>query len=322
MVKKTFCTVFFACVALCLSAQQSWRERTVHALDTLCCDTLLNTSQLGLAVWDLTDDTLVYSVGYRQRMRPASCQKIVTAVAALRCLGAEHRFTPYVREPGWGWCWDDDITQGGRKRPRLTNPSQPLLNESEERTLAEVLVPMLKESDNLLAESVFQQLAYKSGRIDAGRKEAALEIERVMHDLSLNPKDYLIADGSGLSLYDYVTPELLVLFLRYAWLWDHIREPFVASLPIAGIDGTLEKRMTGTTAQGNVCAKTGTVEGISSLAGYCRSSEGHDLCFAIINQGVVRARSGRNFQDRACLILTAEPPSDTDNNVRAEGMSK
>ena len=267
MMKKTLITVFFMTLSLFICGQSEWKSRTIVILDSLCADPLFETSQLGLAVWDLTDDSLVYAVGYRQRLRPASCQKVITAVTALKSLGAGFSFRPYVREAGWGWCWDDKITT-----PDVDG--EPLLNDTAVWTLNDVLQPMLKKSDNLMA------------------------------DLSLNPKDYLIADGSGLSLYDYVTVELLVRVLRYAWQWDHIRIPFIEALPIAGIDGTLEKRMIRTSAHGNVRAKTGTVEGVSSLAGYCRTSEGHFLCYAIINQGIVRARTGRDFQDSICVALT------------------
>ena len=75
------------------------------------------------------------------------------------------------------------------------------------------------------------------------------------------------------------------------------------SLPIAGRDGSLRNRMRTGMAAGNVHAKTGTVTGISSLAGYCTAGNGHVLCFSIINQGVTRARIGRNFQDRVCQVL-------------------
>lgn len=297
MKKKKLFIAFFTGIALALHAQGAWKERTAAALDSLLLDSLFESSQVALAVWDLRDDSLLYTRGYRQRMRPASCQKIITAVTALRTLGADFQYRPYVKEAGWGWCWDDKISQ-----PKT--PGAPLLNETELQRVDEVMLPMLKESDNLLAESMFQQLADRSGKRGAGRREAAAEVERLMLELSLEPKDYLIADGSGLSLYDYVTVELLVKVLRYAWQRETIREPFMQSLPIAGVDGTLEKRMKETTAEDNVRAKTGTVEGVVSLAGYCLSSEGHELCFAIINQGIVRARTGRDFQDRVCLVLT------------------
>ena len=77
------------------------------------------------------------------------------------------------------------------------------------------------------------------------------------------------------------------------------------ALPIAGVDGTLKKRMKGSFTRDNVKAKTGTLTGISSLAGYCQAANGHMLCFAIINQGVMHGRNGRAFQDRVCTILCA-----------------
>ncbi|MBQ2208898.1 MAG: D-alanyl-D-alanine carboxypeptidase, partial [Prevotella sp.] len=114
---------------------------------------------------------------------------------------------------------------------------------------------------------------------------------------------YRIADGSGLSLYNYVSVELLCTLLRHAWKSTSIHSALLPALPIAGVDGTLKDRMKGTKAQGNVHAKTGTVSGISSLAGYCTTASGRQLCFAIINQGVMRNSKGKAFQDRVCKML-------------------
>ena len=75
------------------------------------------------------------------------------------------------------------------------------------------------------------------------------------------------------------------------------------TLPIAGVDGTLEKRMKTGICRGNVHAKTGTVRGVSTLGGYCQASNGHTLCFAILNQGIVNASDGRGFQDRVCEAI-------------------
>jgi len=121
--------------------------------------------------------------------------------------------------------------------------------------------------------------------------------------VGLNEKDYRIADGSGLSLYNYVSAELETRLLRYAWRNQRIYEHLYPSLPIAGVDGTLEKRMRKTAAEGNVRAKTGTLTGISSLAGYCLAANGHELAFCIINQGIMRNQSGKDFQDRVCQLL-------------------
>ena len=78
------------------------------------------------------------------------------------------------------------------------------------------------------------------------------------------------------------------------------------SMPIAGEDGTLSGRMRKTKAQGNVKAKTGTVMGVSALAGYCTAANGHYLCFSIINMGNRQQQTGRSFQDRVCEVLCSQ----------------
>ena len=79
---------------------------------------------------------------------------------------------------------------------------------------------------------------------------------------------------------------------------------FYKSLPVAGIDGTLKKRMVNTQALGNVHAKTGTIEGVSTLSGYVTSANGDTIAFSILIQNFVeKTRIARNFQDRICELL-------------------
>ena len=70
-----------------------FQELVVSRLDYLVDDTLMETSQLGMMVWDLTDDTLLYARNPRHLMRTASTMKHLTAITALDCLGGAHRFT-------------------------------------------------------------------------------------------------------------------------------------------------------------------------------------------------------------------------------------
>ena len=170
-------------------------------------------------------------------------------------------------------------------------------------TIEQVLMKMLKESDNLYAESMFYQIAASSGSRPATAKHARSVINRLITKLGLNPERYQVADGSGLSLYNYVSAELEVRMLRYAFRNENIFPHLYHALPVAGVDGTLKSRMRGTSAYGNVRAKTGTLTGISSLAGYCTASNGHRLCFAIINQGIMHNHNGKNFQDKVCALL-------------------
>ena len=95
----------------------------------------------------------------------------------------------------------------------------------------------------------------------------------------------------------------MVKLLVYAYRKSDIIYHLYSALPIASEDGTLKKRMLKSPASGRVRAKTGTLTGISSLAGYCPTSEGHMLAFCIINQGVMKNAEGREFQDRVCKAL-------------------
>lgn len=106
----------------------------------------------------------------------------------------------------------------------------------------QILLKMLKESDNLYAESMFYQIAASSGSKHASALQARAIIKRLVQKLGFNPNDYTFADGSGLSLYNYVTAELEVAFLRYAVKTGNILLHLKPSLPIAATDGTLSER--------------------------------------------------------------------------------
>jgi D-alanyl-D-alanine carboxypeptidase/D-alanyl-D-alanine-endopeptidase (penicillin-binding protein 4) len=89
-------------------------------------------------------------------------------------------------------------------------------------------------------------------------------------------------DGSGLSRYNYVTPDALVEILARVQRDERLRGPFEASLPVAGVDGSLANRMKGTAAEGNARAKTGSMSNVRALAGYVTSVDGEPLAFSIL----------------------------------------
>lgn len=364
----------------------------------------------GMCVWDLTDDTLLFAYNQHKVMRPASTQKIVTAVAALSLLGAGHEYRTrayhtgyvsadsvlhgdiYVRgdfDPAYsysdvkelvrsirglgirgidgrlladvsmkdsllygnGWCWDDVpcdnmpylsplMLERGTVYPDWKSYSastsfhpsiefmrtvgrelrdlgadtlqcafgtvcadSPVLFYTKARTIADLLPHMMKTSDNLYAESVFYHIA----GINKGRwatwKDGARLIRNVLQKAGVDTQYVEVADGSGVSLYNYISPQALLQLLRFAYKDSSVYVPLYTSLPVAGVDGSLKKRMTSGKAMGNVRAKTGTVSGVSSLAGYVTASNGHLLAFSIINNGLMRVATGRAFQDRVCEVL-------------------
>lgn len=231
---------------------------------------------------------------------------------------------------GRGWCWDDDNNPEltplliGRKDQFMSR----FLDELREsgvvveattgegvapesayslcrrfHTMDQILIKMMKESDNLYAESMFYQVAASTGNSRASAKDARSVINKLVSKVGLDASRYAFADGSGLSLYNYVSAELEVRLLRYAFRNNNIYLHLHPSLPEAGFDGTLKKRMHGAFTRGNVYAKTGTLEGVSALAGYCTAANGHRLAFSIINNGVMHGRNARSFQDRVCTAL-------------------
>jgi D-alanyl-D-alanine carboxypeptidase/D-alanyl-D-alanine-endopeptidase (penicillin-binding protein 4) len=111
-----------------------------------------------------------------------------------------------------------------------------------------------------------------------------------------------IVDGSGLSLSDRLTARALAALLVAAWNDVDLRNPFWASLPIAGINGTLEKRLRKPPARGTVRAKTGTTSRASTLSGYVGDRYG----FAVLQNGSpVSTWSARKAQDRFATALAS-----------------
>lgn len=230
---------------------------------------------------------------------------------------------------GEGWCWDDDNPElsalpYGRKDKFMerferelreagiivqaystvsAKPDSAYCICTRFHTMDQILMKMMKESDNLYAESMFYQLAASTGDRPATAADGRKLVRRLIDKIGLKGSAYKIADGSGLSLYNYVSPELEVRMLRYARQNQNIYLHLLPSLPKAGMDGTLRNRMSSTFTRGNVRAKTGSVTGVYSLAGYLTASNGHEICFSIINQGIMHGKNARAFQDRICEAL-------------------
>ena len=380
----------------------TWSERIVNSMRLVAEEADRNYYNTGISLYDLTADSLIYAYNQHKMMRPASTQKVLTAIAALRLLGADHQyattliargnvadgvlhgdlyvvgdFDPMLEQGhlrqmasavkaagisrvegrlladlsmkdtlclGNGWCWDDTqpyltpLSLSGKAyecsslKINRYSPALAFLNSLATalkaegiqttgtgiatlpaagtrqeicrvtHTLREVLLPMMKDSDNLMAESMFYQMGTEKRR-GATWKDCAAQVERVIQEAGMPTSLAEIADGCGLSLYNYITPGLQVAMLRYAYQHDEIFGPLYHSMPIAGIDGTLENRMRTAPTRQNIHAKTGTVTGVSSLTGYLTASNGHLLAFSIICNGQKKASEARDFQDRICTAM-------------------
>ena len=171
-----------------------------------------------------------------------------------------------------------------------------------ETPVQQVVNQLMKTSDNLNTEAMLIRLAHQStGKRHLSAEDGLQAVRALIDSIGLGAKNYRVADGCGLSNYNNISPELLVELLRFAKSRDDIYAKLYQSLPIGGIDGTLKSRMKeGTPSYKNVHAKTGTISGISCLAGYCTAANGHELVFAIMNQNMLSSREARLFQDAVC----------------------
>lgn len=173
-----------------------------------------------------------------------------------------------------------------------------------ESPVQQVLDQLMKESDNLNAEALLCRLGVQAtGKKRVSAAEGIAEIKKMIRRLGHQPDDYKIADGCGLSNYDYLSPALLVDFLKFAYSRTDIFRQLYKALPVAGVDGTLKHRMKTGPAFKNVHAKTGSYTAINALAGYLKNSRGHQVAFAIMNQNVFPATKAREFQNQVCQII-------------------
>ena len=166
--------------------------------------------------------------------------------------------------------------------------------------LPEILREMDVESDNHTAELVLKQLGAVAGQ--AGSTAAGSTVARAAlaeHAVPLG--GVRIADGSGLSGLDRMTPKALVTILQRAWTDPDIGPVLAGCLAVAGREGTLRHRMRSAPARGNVRAKTGTLTNASALSGYVRDR----YAFAILQNGS-RLGAAHEAQDRFAAVLAAE----------------
>lgn len=175
------------------------------------------------------------------------------------------------------------------------------LAQVESDPLPAVVAEMDHESDNFIAEMLLKEIGAETG--DAGTTSAgAAIVRRDLVAAGVPLAGVHITDGSGLSLDDRLTARALAALLVAVWDDVDLRNPFWASLPIAGINGTLDKRLRRPPARGAVRAKTGTTDRASALSGYVRDQYG----FAVLQNGwPVRRLSAEKAQDRFATALAS-----------------
>ena len=185
-----------------------------------------------------------------------------------------------------------DSVRGSRKMAEVTH------------SLDSVLSKINKPSNNLAAENLLKTLAAEKHGVPGSAVAGLAVVKQYLSSLGIDTTAITLADGSGLSFYNLVSPDAMVQILRRQYDRQSTFKRFYESLPVAGVDGTLKNRMRHTRAEGNVHAKTGSISGVSTLSGYVTTADGKMLAFSIMaNHFPGNATPLRNAQDKIMELL-------------------
>ncbi len=200
------------------------------------------------------------------------------------------------------------VVNAKEKAPLSVASSTPWIEiaKLESPPLSVIAAKTLKPSQNLYTELILRALGETLGDKTVPNKTSDQRgiavVDKFLQEMGVADGSVLMADGSGLSRHDLVTPAALVqafTFMSrhsYAAVWRD-------ALPIGGVDGTLKNRLKGAATINNVRAKTGTIDQVSSLSGYMTTASGERLAFSIMTNTVPSQTLRQNTIDEIVLLL-------------------
>ena len=186
------------------------------------------------------------------------------------------------------------------------SPGAIKLAEHRSRPVNHALTEFMKRSENLTAELLVKHIGAVVYDTVGTWNNGLLSIKTFLHDsVGIDTNTFSLSDGSGVSRYNYSSPDHFIKLLTWAYNNKTVRDKFLNTFPIGGWDGTLEDRMKNEESVAKIIAKTGTLSGVSCLSGYIFTTRGNPLAFSILMNGYVgEAKPFRNLQDRIVSALT------------------
>jgi D-alanyl-D-alanine carboxypeptidase/D-alanyl-D-alanine-endopeptidase (penicillin-binding protein 4) len=184
-------------------------------------------------------------------------------------------------------------------------PNETVKIATYEREIKPVILNTNKNSDNLSAEMLLRALSNKYYGKHASAERGLQFVDSLITLAGFNPKNYFLADGSGLSHYNLVSAGLIIGVLKYVYnSQPKIFQELFESFPVSGYDGSLINRMKKTSSFKKVHGKTGTLKGASALSGYIESRNNHMLAFSVMIQNYTgSAKQARDIQDQICELI-------------------
>ena len=171
-------------------------------------------------------------------------------------------------------------------------------------SLEDVATYMNKVSNNHSAIALFKLLGAKEYGPPGSLENGTRVVIDFLTNIGVDRDGFEVLEGSGLTRFNYVTGTMMTKLLKYMYDQEELFDFFYNSLAIAGVDGTIERRMIGGEAERNVHAKTGTINSVTSLCGYAVSRDNELLIFyAVMNGFGGSNKPYRNMQDNICEVL-------------------
>lgn len=178
-----------------------------------------------------------------------------------------------------------------------------LVGSHESEPLRDIVKEMMKKSDNVIAGALFKKLGQLYTRQPGSWANGSLAVSQILSKhAKVNIAGMRILDGSGLSPNNLTTAAQMMQVLDFAY-HHKTRNEFLLSLPIAGVDGTLKHRLYNLVRK--VRAKTGTISGVASLAGFVKTRDQDELAFVVMINGTKGfGWRYRSLEDQLVTILS------------------
>lgn len=193
----------------------------------------------------------------------------------------------------------DDLEDWDGKGEKL-----PVLITHQSRPLSDIVPLFMKRSQNMTGENLLHamgQYKYGFGSFQNGQRV----IQEELAEFGLDSARYRIADGSGLSRYNRVTPRQIAAINRGMYESD-LKDLWLQTQAIAGVDGTLRRISSNSPLAGNVHAKTGTLTSVRSLSGFLTTDSGEVVIFSILNNGSFRGSAAVDAVVHSVLELVIQ----------------
>lgn len=199
----------------------------------------------------------------------------------------------------------EGIKIGGTVKKGITPKNAPELVSSNSRTLSSIVYDFNKNSVNIIGEILLKYLGATFKGAPGTSKKGAEVIKKEFFEkmIKTDTSQLNIADGSGLSPLNRVTSEHFIKVLKYMYNDFSLQSDYLASLPVAGADGTLRKRSKKTAGERKYRGKTGFINGVSCLSGYTVSKDGEPIAFSILVNNFRSMDAALSVQDGISTYL-------------------